>query len=124
MKKMYAVLLTLFVGLFIAGVNCGSETTEIGWINGAAGETISDIVWFDDTSNQNQVWNETIVQGTASDRTTQKEVTKTTGFAECISNGTAAQRIWTKYEGYIAPVDAGSVSEGSATYYTINYTSK
>jgi len=124
MKKMYAVLLTLCVGIFFAGVNCGSETTEIGWIDGTGGTAISDIVWFDDTSNQNQVWSEKIDDGTATDRTAQKEVTKTTGYAECVVEGIGAQTIWTVYEdsgGY--PKPGGTVSEGSATYYTIKSTS-
>lgn len=117
---MYAVLLVLCVGILFAGVNCGSETTEIGWVNGAAGETISDIVWFDDTNNINQTWNEKNI--TTGLKTEQKEVTKITGYAECVSNGTAAKRIFTVYEGNPIPVNGGSVSEGSATYYTIDKT--
>ncbi len=120
MKKMYAVLLVLCVGILFAGVNCGSETTEIGWIDGSGGTAISDIVWFDGNNDQqNQVWNETIDDGTSTDRTTQKEVTKTTGYAECVVGG-VTKRIFANFDDSGLPKNGGTVNEGSATYYTIN----
>jgi len=125
MKKMYAVILTLCVGLFIAGVNCGSETTEIAWVNGTAGEGISDIVWFDgNNQTPNQTWNETLDAAKSKTETTSKEITSVNGYALCSStlSGTEA-RIYVDLDGDGIPSDISwRVDEGSSNRYTISKT--
>ena len=118
MKKMYAVLLVLCVGILFAGVNCGSETTEIGWVHGSGdGETYSQIVWKDDTDNVNQQWSDTITGG---QQTATKEITKLTGYGETISTSTGGTvRIWVDANNDLNPENVISADEGSSTLYTI-----
>ncbi len=119
MKKMYAVLLVLCVGILFAGVNCGSETTEIGWVHGSSdGETYSQIVWKDDTDNVNQQWSDTIAGG---GQTTSKEITKLTGYGETFSTagggGTVTIYVDTNNDGWNEKII--TADEGSSTMYTI-----
>lgn len=115
---MYAVLLVLCVGILFAGVNCGSETTEIAWKHGTGGaETLKDIVWKDDTDNVNQQWSDTIAGGS---QTGMKEITKLTGYGETYSSsagGTVRIYVDTNADG--TPENVISADEGSSTLYTI-----
>jgi hypothetical protein len=118
MKKMYAVLLVLCVGILFTGVNCGSETTEIGWVHGSGdGETYSQIVWKDDTDNVNQQWSESI---TAGKQTASKEITKLTGYGETVSTATGGTvTIYVDSNGDGFNEKNFTANEGSSTMYTI-----
>lgn len=122
MKKTYAIVLALCVVILFAGVHCGSETTEIAWVNGTAGEGISDIVWFNSNDDSpNQQWSENLTA--AGKETSSKEVTKLTGYALCVSTTNGAEaRIYVDANGDKLVENIWSADEGSSNRYSINKT--
>lgn len=120
MKK-YSLWATLFAVALLVGAGCGSDKTEVGWINQLSGEGVSSIVWFDSNDTQNQTWSENLAS--SGQQTVLKEVTKTTGYAECTSTSKGANaRIRADYDGNGIAENGGTVSENSSTMYTITQT--
>ncbi len=121
MKKS-SLLLVLFAAAACAFlINCGSDKTEIGWVNGTGvgGETISQIKWYDSTDNENASWIDTLAQGAQSGL---QEISKLNGYAKGFSTEeSAVVSIYANYDGTgIGTVSPTSgIESGTSTRYTI-----
>ncbi len=120
MKKS-SLLTVLFVTAACAFlINCGSDKTEIGWINATGGTTVKDIQWIDDSDQVNQTWSGSVANGSQTDIL---EITKLTGNPKATNAaGTAEVDILVQEGSSTGTYGAFTVDAGTSTRYRFTNT--